>query len=240
MIDLNCDMGESFGRFQIGNDRAIMPYIDSCNIACGLHGGDPHTIHNTIVMAIESGKNIGAHPGYPDLQGFGRRSITLTDQEFKSILLYQIGLIKGIVEIRGGHLHHVKPHGAMYHDLYNDQRKAEIFCSLIAEIDREIVIFTNPGSALSSTANEAGLTVWIEGFADRRYERDGSLVSRSKSNAVIEDPIEAAEQAFQITFSKKITSIEGEPVPIHADTICIHGDTKNAVDIAKAIRNRLK
>lgn len=239
MIDINCDMGESYGRFRIGNDVAIIEFIDSCNIACGFHGGDPATIENTISLAIKHKKNVGAHPGYPDLSGFGRRSLKMSHQDFRSAILYQIAVVKSITEIKGGKLHHVKPHGALYHDLYTDQEKATIFCNVIYEIQPDLVIFTNPGSMVEQIAGSRGLQVWPEAFADRRYAEDLSLLPRSESGAVIQNPAEAAEQSRMIAREGKVLTQGGNIKILKARTICIHGDTPAAVDIAQAVRKTI-
>ena len=239
MIDINCDMGESYGHFRIGNDEAIMEYVDSCNIACGFHGGDPLTIEKTIKLAIKYSKNIGAHPAYPDLAGFGRRAIKMNDQDFASAMLYQIAVVKSITELKGGRLHHVKPHGALYHDLFYDKTKARIFCELIEEIQNDLVIFTNPGSMLGENARALGLEVWIEAFADRRYNDDLSLVTRSDPNAVIQNPETAARQSKMIAQEGIVLTRGGKSQQIIAHTICIHGDTPNAVNIAKAVRKAI-
>lgn len=240
MIDINCDMGESYGHFRIGNDEAIMKYIDSCNIACGFHGGDPATIEKTIKLALKNNKNIGAHPAYPDLAGFGRRTIKMSDQDFASAMLYQIAVIKSITELKGGRLHHVKPHGALYHDLFYDNAKARIFCELIGEIQQDLIVFTNPGSKLGENALASGLEVWIEAFADRRYHDDLSLVSRSDPDAVIQNPETAARQSKMIAQEGIVLTQGGKRQQIIARTICIHGDTPNAANIAEAVRKAIR
>jgi UPF0271 protein len=235
MIDINCDMGESYGRYTIGNDEAILDFIDSCNIACGFHGGDPATIVSIVEQAIAKNKNIGAHPGYPDLLGFGRRSLSMNDEDFRAAMIYQIAALKGITEMIGGRLHHVKAHGALYHDLYNDDQKAEIFCAVIGDIQPDLIIYTNPGSAVSKKAVEFDLKIWIEAFADRKYQEDLSLVPRGRPGAVITEPKEAVRQMMDIAQQQKVTTEQGNQLELRADTICIHGDTETALSMAEAI-----
>ncbi len=238
-IDINCDMGESYGRFTIGNDEAIMPYISSCNIACGFHGGDPTTILKTIDMAIEHGTSIGAHPGYPDLMGFGRRSMALTPQELRDILIYQIGALKSITESRGARLHHVKVHGALYHDAHHNPEVAAAVIDAIVMIDPSILIYTFSQGELHTQARHRQLNIWTEAFADRAYTSSGWLKKRKMKGAVISDPILASEQAWKIAYENKVDADNGAEISIQADTICVHGDTENAVDIAMSIHNKL-
>jgi UPF0271 protein len=235
MIDINCDMGESYGRYVIGHDEAILDYIDSCNIACGFHGGDPTTIVSVVEKALSKNKNIGAHPGYPDLVGFGRRSLAMNNVDFKAAMIYQIAVLKGIAEMKGGKLHHVKAHGALYHDLYSDGQKAEIFCELVRDIQADLFIYTNPGSALFKIATKYDLKVRIEAFADRRYQQDLSLVPRGTPGAIITDLAQAVRQSVDIALHHKVTTSVGTLLELEADTICIHGDTETALSIAKAI-----
>lgn len=238
-IDINCDMGESYGRFQIGNDREIMPYIDSCNIACGMHGGDPKTILETISAAVDMGKKIGAHPSYPDHLGFGRRSMDLPFEELRAIIIFQVASLYTLVEKSGSELNHVKVHGALYNDAARNEELSECVLQAITYIDPGLGIFTLPDSAMSKLGKVKGLNIIHEAFADRRYMDDLSLQSRSIPGAVIDDPQQAADQALNIAIHKKVTTVSGKQMPLHAETLCIHGDTPTSVEIAKSIHHIL-
>lgn len=236
-IDINCDMGESYGRFQIGNDAEIMPYIDSCNIACGMHGGDPMTILKTISLAVEMNKKIGAHPSYPDLEGFGRRSMTIPMDELKAIIIFQIASLYTLVEKAGSKLNHVKVHGALYNDAAEDEKLADCVLDAVGYIDTGLGIYTFPDSAMSRKGNELGLNIIHEAFADRRYTDDLRLQSRTIPGAVIDDPRLAAQQVKDIVSDNKVTTVNGIVAPLHAQTICIHGDSPSALGIAKAVHH---
>jgi UPF0271 protein len=238
-IDINCDMGESYGRFRVGSDEAIMPYISSCNIACGMHGGDPATIIKTIETAIAHNKKIGAHPSYPDLMGFGRRSMGISRSDLYAAVAFQIASLYTLVEKAGGKLHHVKVHGALYNDAAINPALAGPILDAIKYIDSGLVIFTLPDSILSKTAKERGMKVMHEAFADRRYNDDLSLQSRTIQGAVISDPVIAVKQVMGMVKRKEVITVSGEVKKIQAATICVHGDTKGAVDIAKSIHNSL-
>ena len=238
-IDLNCDMGESYYDKIVGNDSKIMPYITSCNIACGFHGGDPLTIGKTIKLAIDNKVKIGAHPSYFDLEGFGRRKIHLNLKELESIILYQVSAIKGITEYYGEKLHHVKPHGALYNSAAKNKILAKIICNVVETINPKMPIMCLAGSPMVSVIQNMGLKPISEAFADRTYERDGSLRKRTLSKALIENPIEAAKQAKCIFLQKKVVAYDGSDVPINSQTLCIHSDTPNAIEIAKKIKQVL-
>ena len=234
-ININCDMAETYGRFQIGNDKEIMPYIDSCNIACGMHGGDPKTILETIAVAVDMGKKIGAHPSYPDHLGFGRRSMDLPFDELRAIIIFQVASIYTLVDKTGSKLNHVKVHGALYNDTARNEELSDCILEAIVFIDPALEIFTLPDSAMSKRGKVKGLNIIHEAFADRRYMDDLSLQSRSIPGAVIGDPLQAADQAQNIAIHKQVTTVSGKQVPLHAETLCIHGDTPSAIDIAKSI-----
>lgn len=239
-IDLNCDMGESFGRYTIGNDEAMMPYITSANIACGLHAGDPWVMDRTVRLAQAHGVGLGAHPGFPDLQGFGRRVMQLAPEEAEAFVLYQIGALAAFAQATGAELVHVKPHGALYNLAAKDRPLAEAIARAVARFSRQLILVGLANSLLVEAGLEAGLPVAREAFADRAYEADGSLRSRRLPGAVLEDPARAAEQVVRIARDGLVVAYTGEEVPVQAETICLHGDTPTAIEIAKAIREELE
>ena len=230
-------MGESFGAWTIGNDAALMDHVTSVNIACGFHAGDPTTIRKTIETAIEKGVAIGAHPGYPDLQGFGRRNMSLSASDVFDIVLYQVAALKGICEASGGSLHHVKPHGALYNQAAKSPELSRAIADAVKAIDTGLIFYGGSGTALISEANECGLRTASEVFADRTYQPDGSLTPRSLPNALIDDPSKAMEQALQMVRLGTVTSLMGQTINIKADTICLHGDGAQALEFAVALRS---
>lgn len=238
-IDINCDMGESYGNFSIGNDAAIFPHITSSNIACGMHAGDPYQIEKTIDLALRHAVQIGAHPGYPDLQGFGRRVIPMKREELTAYIKYQVAALKGMVESAGGRLTYVKPHGALYNEMAANASEAETVIAGIKAIDPSLSIMGLAGSHVQQIAAEAGMTFIAEAFADRRYEANGKLRSRLKENAVISSAEEAASQVVAICLKNQTKTLSGEPVHIKAQSFCIHGDNPAAVDILTAITKQL-
>jgi len=238
-VDLNCDMGESFGTWKMGNDAELMSYVTSVNIACGFHAGDATTMRRTVETAVTKDVTIGAHPGYPDLQGFGRREMSLSDDEAADIVLYQIAALKGICESLGTRLNHVKPHGALYNRAAKDARLARAIASAVKALDSNLILYGLSGSLLISEAENIGLKTASEVFADRRYSPDGTLVSRTQPNALIDDINTACEQVVQMVSSQTATATDGSSVAVKPDTICIHGDGPRALDFAKAIRTAL-
>ena len=239
-IDINCDMGESFGQYKIGNDDAIFPYITSTNIACGFHGGDPYHIEKTILNAIKYGVQIGAHPSYPDLAGFGRRYIQIEKKELKAIIKYQIAAIKGLIESHGGQLKHVKPHGALYNQAAKDEIETHVIIDALREIDENLMLMGLAGSIMEQVCIKEKVKFIAEAFADRKYEKDGSLMSRSKTGSVIHDVDQAAAQVVSIVLGKRVYTDDGTAVPIVAQSICIHGDDPAAVGILKKIDEELE
>ncbi len=239
-IDLNCDMGESFGRYTLGDDAAMLDIVTSANVACGLHAGDPMVMQSTVTLAARKGVAVGAHPGYPDLQGFGRRAMALTPAEIETAVLYQIGALAGFARAAGVRLVHVKPHGALYNVAARDEAVAEAIVRAVAAFDPALIVVTLPDSALRHAAQAAGLHVACEGFADRAYREDGSLVPRSEPGAVIHDPAQAAARAIRMVTRGEVAAITGKVVPLHIDTLCIHGDTPDAVGIAAVLRAALE
>ncbi|OEK05133.1 5-oxoprolinase subunit PxpA [Roseivirga misakiensis] len=238
-VDINCDMGESFGNFKIGNDEAVFPHITSCNIACGMHAGDPYHIEKTINMALEHNVQIGAHPGYPDLQGFGRRVLPIAKAELSSYIKYQISALQGMVKSAGGKLAYVKPHGALYNEIAKNETVARTVYSAIESIDPNLKIMGLAGSHVQQILDEMGLDYIPEAFADRYYEVDGKLRSRTLPNAVIQDPEVAASQVLSITVNNQTLSSGGQEVALKARSFCIHGDNPAAVNILTAIDKKL-
>lgn len=239
-IDLNCDMGESFGRYTLGDDAAMLDVVTSANIACGLHAGDPSVMQATVALAAQKGVAVGAHPGYPDLQGFGRRAMALTPAEVEATVLYQIGALAGFARSAGEPLVHVKPHGTLYNVAARDQTVAEAIVRAVAAFDPNLIVVTLPDSALARAAQTAGLRVAYEGFADRAYSEDGNLVPRSAPDAVIHDPALATARAIRMVTHGEVKAVTGKVIPLHIDTLCIHGDTPGAVAIASALRAALE
>lgn len=235
-IDLNCDMGESYGNYKIGNDDRIMPHITSCNVACGFHGGDPLQIERTIKNALKHDLQIGAHPSYPDLQGFGRRKMNVPPDELKAIIKYQIAAVKGITESLGGKLAYVKPHGALYNSAADDKKIAECIVNAIKEIDEDLAFLGLAGSKeMQTVAKKAGVRFVAEAFADRRYTASGRLQSRRIDGAVIHHAQIAAEQVLSLVKDEVVTSNLNTPVKVKAQSICIHGDNPQIEDILAAI-----
>lgn len=233
-IDLNCDLGEGGGF-----DDKLMPLISSCNIACGGHYGTAETVAETVELALQSKVKIGAHPSYPDKENFGRQSMDISAQNLRKELKNQIMTVKDIVEAKGGKLHHVKPHGALYHDSGNDDEKASVIIDTILDIDPALILFVPPKSLVEKLA-KGKLTTWKEGFADRRYNRDFSLVSRQKNNAVLTKKKAVFKQVYYSVSEGEITASNGEILAADFDTICIHSDTQNSVDILQYLVAELK
>lgn len=235
MIDINCDMGEGFGVWKMGNDTALMNYVSSVNIACGFHAGDATTMRQTAALAMQKKVKIGAHPGYLDLMGFGRRNMNLSPQEVYDICVYQIGALKATVEALGGKLNHVKPHGALYNTASQNKELAKAIAEATKVVDERLVLYGLANSFLISEANKIGLKTAAEGFADRTYQSDGSLTSRTQPNALLTTAKESLKQVRQFIEDNSVTCVSGEVISLEIDTICIHGDGKHAVEFAKAI-----
>ena len=239
-VDLNCDMGESFGAWTLGSDAELMDYVSSVNIACGFHAGDASVIRKTIKTAIAKNVAVGAHPSFPDLQGFGRREIKMSAQEIFDIVLYQVAALKGMCEAFGGKLHHVKPHGALYNQAARDKNLAEAIAKAVKAIDENLVFYGLANSFLVSEAERIGLKTASEVFADRTYQADGTLTTRSQSNALIESVKKSCEQILEIITAQTVTAVTGEKVTLRADTICIHGDGTHALEFAREIKRSLE
>lgn len=232
-------MGESFGAWRMGSDAELMNYVSSINVACGFHAGDAQTIRETVQLAIKKRVAIGAHPSFPDLQGFGRRAMSLSPNETFDIVLYQVSALKGICEAFGAKLHHVKPHGALYNLAAKDGAVAVAVAEAVKKIDAKLILFGLSGSCSISEAEKIGLKTASEVFADRTYQTDGSLTPRTEPNALIESTEKAIEQVLQMIVDKTVMATTGERIPIVAETICIHGDGAHAVEFAKTIHHRL-
>ncbi len=235
-VDLNADVGESVGPWPMGDDERLIPLVTSVNVACGAHAGDPLTIDRTVRAAAAHGVAVGAHPGYPDLVGFGRRDLDMAPDELEASLLYQVGAVAAFARAAGTPLRHVKPHGALYNLAARDPSVAGTVARAVARVSGELVLVGLAGSALLAAASDAGLTPAAEAFADRAYEADGALRSRRQPGALLELPELAAAQALSIVRDGCVTSHDGQVIAVRADTICIHGDTPGAADFAKAIR----
>ncbi len=238
-VDLNCDMGESFGAWRMGNDAELMNVVSSINVACGFHAGDASVMRETVQTAIEKNVAIGAHPSFPDLQGFGRREIKMSAQEIFDLVLYQVSALKGICEAFGAKLYHAKPHGALYNLAAKNAEIAAAIASAVKAIDENLIFYGLSNSLLISEAEKIGLKTASEVFADRTYQSDGTLTPRSEPNALIHDTQKAIEQVLEVVVEQKVTATNGEKVSLKAETICIHGDGAYALDFALAIRQKL-
>jgi len=235
-IDLNCDIGESFGQYKLGDDESVMPFITSANIACGFHAGDPLVMQKTIRLAKKYGAAIGAHPGWPDLQGFGRREMNLSAEETEAFVLYQIGALAAFAKSEGAELRHVKPHGALYNQAAKDRALADSIVRAVKNFDRNLILVGLAGSALVASGLDLGLRVANEAFPDRRYNSDGTLASRKQPNAILESPDEVAAHA--VSLAKEGIDFSGKRVKV--DTLCLHGDNIHAAENAKLVRAALE
>lgn len=239
-VDLNCDMGESFGAWSMGDDAAILAHVTSASIACGFHAGDPRTMRSTVEMALERGVAIGAHPGFADLPGFGRRNIELSPDEVHDLVIYQVGALAGFASACGARLQHVKPHGALYNMAATRRSLADAIARAVHAVDSGLVLFGLAGSALVTAGREIGLTVAEEVFADRRYAADGTLVRRGEPGAVIATTGDAVAQAVRMVTGGRVVATDGSEIEVRADTICIHGDTPGAANHARELRDALR
>ena len=235
-VDLNSDLGESFGRYTIGNDDKIIPLISSANVACGYHAADPVVMGKTIAMAKEAGIRVGAHPGFPDLMGFGRRNMNVTPAEAKAYVLYQLGALDAFCRVNGVKMQHVKPHGALYNMAAKDYTLSTAICEAIKEFDSNLIVLALSGGQLAKAAQDMGLRTAMEVFADRGYEEDGTLVDRHKEGAMITDENEAIARVIRMVKEKKVTAVTGKDIPIQADSICVHGDGAKALAFVEKIR----
>lgn len=233
-VDLNADVGEGM------DDAELMPYVTSANVACGMHAGDPVTMDQTVELALSRGVRVGAHPGYPDRANFGRVAIEMAADEIENLVVYQVSALEGFVRSRGSRLTHVKPHGALYHSGAEFPDVARAIAEGVRRVGTELVLVGASGSMLVGAGREAGLPVAEEAFADRRYRSDGTLVPRGRPNALITDPDEAAEQAVQLARDGIVVADDSSRISVRADTICLHGDTPGAAEIARRIHERFR
>lgn len=239
-IDLNCDLGESFGAWTMGDDAALLPLISSANIACGFHGGDPQIMARTVALAIRHGVAIGAHVSLPDLQGFGRREMRVSANEVHALTLYQIGALHAFTQATGTRLSHVKPHGALYNMAARDRTLADAIASAVNQFEPRLRLVGLAGSALIAAGQAAGSPVAAEGFADRRYLADGSLQPRGEAGAVIEDAAVATTQAVGMAREGVVRTADDQQIALHVDTLCLHGDGAHAVALARQLRAALE
>ena len=238
-VDLNSDLGESFGPWQMGQDEALMSSITSANVACGFHAGDASVMRQTIALAKQHGVAVGAHPGFPDLVGFGRREIQVSPREVEDYVLYQISALAGMAATQSVRLQHVKAHGALYNQACRDASLAEAISRAVAAFDSSLILLGLPGSALLRAGQQAGLRVAAEAFADRAYDADGSLTSRRKPGAVLHDAAQVVDRAVRMVRDRQVTAIDGSAVQLDVDTICLHGDTPGSAELARQIKQGL-
>ncbi|MCY7945208.1 LamB/YcsF family protein [Bacillus atrophaeus] len=239
-IDLNCDLGESFGAYRIGLDEDILAFVTSANIACGFHAGDPGVMRKTVALAADNGVKIGAHPGLPDLQGFGRRNIAITPEEAYDLVIYQIGALSGFLKAEGLEMQHVKPHGALYNMAAGSEELSRAIAKAVYNVNPELILFGLAGSELIEAGEKIGLKTAQEVFADRTYQADGTLTPRSQPDALIQDDAAAVGQVIKMVKEGAVKSQQGRDVTLKADTVCIHGDGAHALTFAKNIRKELK
>ena len=235
-VDLNCDMGESYGAWKMGNDAEIMGFISSANIACGFHAGDPATIRKTVQLAVDNGVAVGAHPSLPDLQGFGRRVMQVSAQEVYDLVLYQAGAVAAFARAAGSRLHHVKCHGALYNMAATDEALSEAMARAVHDLGSQVFLYALSGSKNYEIAKKLHVPVMGEVFADRGYSDDGTLAPRDRPGGMIEDAAQAVKQALAMIEDGYVTSLSGKPVPVAADTLCLHGDQPDAVRFARELR----
>lgn len=239
VIDLNCDLGESFGAYKMGMDEEVLPYVTSANIACGFHGGDPLVMEKTVALCKKYGVRAGAHPGFPDLAGFGRRNMSLSPKEVKASVMYQIGALKAFCSGAGIRLCHLKPHGALYNMAAKDYELAKAICQAVKEVDDSLILLALSGSEMLRAAKDTGLSAASEVFADRAYQSDGSLVPRNREGALIEDEDLAVRRVIRMAKEGVVEAIDGSTVSIEADSVCVHGDGVKALEFVKKIREGL-
>ncbi|MBN8208729.1 LamB/YcsF family protein [Bacillus sp. NTK071] len=237
-IDLNSDLGESFGTYVIGQDESVLELVSSANVACGFHAGDPHIMNKTVKWAKEHHVGIGAHPGFPDLMGFGRRNLNVTPEEAYTLVLYQIGALHGFCSAHDVRLQHVKPHGALYNMASKDPELANAIAQAVKDFDPELILFGLANSELIRAAQDAALPYASEVFADRTYQPDGTLTPRVEKNAMIRDEHTAIDQVITMVKEGKVTAVDGSIIDIEADTVCVHGDEPSALAFIKALRKR--
>lgn len=239
-VDLNSDLGESFGLYTIGNDGDVLKYVTSANVACGFHAGDPVVMKKTVAMAAEKGVAVGAHPGFPDLVGFGRRKMAVTPDEAYAMVVYQVGALQAFTKAAGVPLQHVKPHGALYNTAAKDKDLSAAIAQAVYDVDPKLVLYGLAGSYLISEGERLGLATASEVFADRTYQPDGTLMPRSQADAMVTDETLAISRVLRMIKEGVVTAQNGEDIPVKADTICIHGDGAKALAFANNIRTALQ
>ncbi len=238
-VDLNADLGESFGTWQLGDDDAVLALVTSANVACGFHAGDPATLSSCCRAAAKRGVRIGAQVGYPDLVGFGRRFIDVTPSDLVADVIYQIGALQALARVAGSRVAYVKPHGALYNTIVNHRDQARAVAEAVHAVDPALPVLGLAGSVFFEEAERLGLRTVPEAFADRSYRPDGQLVSRRERNAVLHDPSEIADRVASMVQSGRVVAVDGSTIPITVESVCVHGDSPGAVQIAAAVRDRL-
>ncbi|WP_298722185.1 5-oxoprolinase subunit PxpA [uncultured Ferrovibrio sp.] len=239
-VNLNSDLGESFGAWNMGDDAAMLSVVTSANVACGFHAGDWVVMQNTVAEAVKNGVSIGAHPSYPDLQGFGRRPMTMSNKEVEALIAYQVGALMGVAATRGAKVTHVKPHGAINNKAAVDADLAAAIARGIAGVSKDLIFLAPAGSAMVEAAAKANLPVAQEVFADRNYDDEGNLVPRGQPNAMVHDNDEALNNVLRMVQERAIVSVNGKRIPCNVDSICVHGDSAGAVSMARHIRAGLE
>ncbi len=239
-VDLNSDLGESFGNYTLGMDSRVIPLVTSANIACGFHAGDPAVMKNTVRQALESGTALGAHPGFPDLVGFGRRKMDVSPADAYAMIIYQVGALAAFAKAAGGRLQHVKPHGALFNMAARDAKLAEAIANAVYDVDSSLILYGLSGSESIKAGEHVGLRTASEVFADRSYQEDGSLTPRSQAGAMITDEEKAISQVLSMVREHKVTTLSGKVIAVKADTLCIHGDGEKALLFAQKIRAALQ
>jgi 5-oxoprolinase (ATP-hydrolysing) subunit A len=239
-LDLNSDLGEGYGRWTLGDDAAMLEIVTSANVACGFHAGDPATIDRTVRTAVERGVAVGAQVSYPDLVGFGRREIDVPPGDLTADVLYQLGALEAFARAAGSRVRYVKPHGALYNRIVRDPVQAAAVAEAIRRYDPGLPLLTLPGSAAAAAAAEAGIEAVGEGFADRAYSGDGRLVSRREAGAVLDDPGRVAARAARMATEGRVGTVDGGEVAVEVRSLCVHGDTPGAVELARAVRTALE
>lgn len=238
-VDLNADLGEGFGRWRLPDDTLLLDFVTSANVACGFHAGDPLVMRQTVAEAARRGVTIGAHPGYPDLQGFGRRALDLSPDEIEAFVLVQIGALDACCRAAGTRLRYVKPHGAMYNRAVHDRPAADAIARAVWDAGNDLVLLGLPGSEFVPAANASGVPFAAEAFIDRGYMPDGSLVPRSRPDALVHDPAECAERAARMVLDGTVVAVDGSVLELRPDSLCVHGDGANARQVLEAVRTRL-
>lgn len=239
VIDLNADVGESFGSWRMGDDAALLPLVSSANVACGFHAGDASTARRAVEIAVAAGVSVGAHVGYQDLAGFGRRFLDIAPRQLTDEVIYQVGALDALARTVGGRVRFVKPHGALYHAIVRHPEQAAAVVAAVQALDLDLALVTLPGALVAGLAQEAGVRIVLEAFADRAYTADGGLVPRDAPGAVLGEPEEIAARVVGLARDRTVSSVDGGRVTVEAETVCLHGDSPGAVAIARAVRTAL-